>query len=94
MLFPDAWERFLKPIPEAERSDLITAYHRRLTSPDRAVQVEAASAWSQWEGDTISIRGPASPPPASHRPEAECEIAHPLWRPGLIAGAGCPKRRY
>ena len=62
MMFPDAWERFLAPIPEAERGDLITAYHKRLTSPDRAVQVEAASAWSQWEGDTISIRGPEARP--------------------------------
>ncbi len=63
MLFPDAWERFLKPIPEAERGDLMAAYHKRLTHPDRAVQAEAAAAWSQWEGDTISIRGPEARPP-------------------------------
>lgn len=63
MLFPDAFERFVAPIPEAERGDLISAYHRRLTSPDRRVQAEAAAAWSQWEGDTISIRGPDARPP-------------------------------
>jgi proline iminopeptidase len=62
MLFPDAWERFLAPIPQAERGDLLTAYHRRLTHPDRKIQGEAASAWSQWEGDTISIRGPEARP--------------------------------
>jgi proline iminopeptidase len=62
MLFPDAWERFLAPIPEAERGDLLHAYHRRLTHPDRAVQAEAAQAWSRWEGDTISIRGPEARP--------------------------------
>jgi len=62
MVFPDAWERFLAPIPDAERGDLLTAYHRRLTHPDRKVQGEAASAWSQWEGDTISIRGPEARP--------------------------------
>jgi proline iminopeptidase len=62
MLFPDAWERFLKPIPPEERGDLISAYHRRLTHPDRAIQAEAAAAWSQWEGDTISIRGPEARP--------------------------------
>ena len=73
MLFPDAWERFLKPIPEAERGDLITAYHKRLTSPERAVQVEAASAWSQWEGDTISIRGPEARPPKFN--EADFAVA-------------------
>lgn len=63
MLFPDAWERFLAPIPPDERGDLMTAYHRRLTAPDRRVQLEAAAAWSQWEGDTISLRGPEARPP-------------------------------
>ncbi|HEY9217516.1 MAG TPA: prolyl aminopeptidase [Phenylobacterium sp.] len=62
MMFPDAWERFCAPIPPAERGDMITAYHRRLTHPDRKVQAEAAAAWSQWEGDTISIRGPEARP--------------------------------
>jgi proline iminopeptidase len=63
MLFPDAWERFLAPIPVEERGDLITAYHRRLTHADRRVQAQAAGAWSQWEGDTISLRGPEARPP-------------------------------
>ncbi len=62
MLFPDAWERFLAPIPRSERGDLISAYHRRLTHPDRKIQAEAAAAWSQWEGDTISLRGPDARP--------------------------------
>jgi len=62
MLFPDAWERFCAPIPEAERGDMIGAYHKRLTHADRRVQAEAAAAWSQWEGDTISIRGPEARP--------------------------------
>jgi proline iminopeptidase len=62
MLFPDAWERYLAPIPPAERDDMIGAYHRRLTHPDRAIQAEAAAAWSQWEGDTISLRGPDARP--------------------------------
>ena len=61
-LFPDAWQKFLAPIPEAERGDMVTAYHRRLTHADRRVQAEAAAAWSQWEGDTISIRGPEARP--------------------------------
>ena len=62
MLFPDAWARFLAPIPEAERGDLLTAYHKRLTHKDRRIQADAAAAWSQWEGDTISIRGPEARP--------------------------------
>ena len=62
MLFPDAWERFVAPIPEAERGDMMAAYHQRLTSKDRGVQARAAAAWSQWEGDTISLRGPEARP--------------------------------
>jgi proline iminopeptidase len=62
MLFPDAWERFCAPIPLAERRDMIGAYHKRLTHADRRVQAEAAAAWSQWEGDTISLRGPEARP--------------------------------
>lgn len=61
-LFPDAWARYTAPIPEAERGDMISAYHKRLTHKDRRVQAEAAAAWSQWEGDTISIRGPEARP--------------------------------
>jgi proline iminopeptidase len=54
-IFPDAFEDYLRSIPLAERGDMISAYHRRLTSPDRAVQVEAARTWSIWEGTTLSL---------------------------------------
>ena len=54
-LFPDKWERFLAPIPAAERGDLIAAYRRRLTDEDPAVQARAAQAWSLWEGETITL---------------------------------------
>lgn len=54
-MFPDKWERFLAPIPEAERGDLIAAYNRRLTGDDRRAQLEAAKAWSLWEGETITL---------------------------------------
>jgi proline iminopeptidase len=29
-MFPDAWERFIHPIPETERDDLIAAFRKRL----------------------------------------------------------------
>jgi proline iminopeptidase len=54
-LFPDAWEEYLAPIPEAERGDLVRAYHRRLTSDDPRVRAEAARAWSVWEGRTSCL---------------------------------------
>jgi proline iminopeptidase len=52
MLFPDAWEPYLAMIPEAERDDMMAAYHRRLTSDDPAVRLAAARAWSVWEAST------------------------------------------
>lgn len=54
-LFPDAWEAFLAAIPEREHGDLISAYHRRLTSSDAAVRMAAAKAWSVWEGSTCFL---------------------------------------
>ena len=54
-LFPDKWEGFLAPIPEAERGDLMAAYHRRLTGPSPEVRLEAARAWTLWEGETITL---------------------------------------
>jgi proline iminopeptidase len=54
-IFPDVWEEYVKVIPEGERGDLLSAYHRRLTSDDEAVRLEAARAWSIWEGATSKL---------------------------------------
>jgi proline iminopeptidase len=54
-VYPDKWEEFIAPIPPEERDDLVEAYHRRLTSDDPAVQLIAAKAWSQWEGETVTL---------------------------------------
>jgi len=54
-IFADVWEEYLKVIPEAERADMVSAYHRRLTSDDYATRVEAARAWSIWEGSTSKL---------------------------------------
>ena len=54
-IFPDKWEKYVSIIPEEERNDMVTAYYKRLTSEDRAVRVEAARAWSMWEGSIINL---------------------------------------
>lgn len=51
-LYPDAWQYYLAPIPDAERHDLISAFHSRLTSEDPEVRLSAARAWSVWEAST------------------------------------------
>jgi proline iminopeptidase len=54
-IYADVWEEFLRPIPVEERGDMLGAYHRRLTSEDEVVRVEAARAWSIWEGSTSKL---------------------------------------
>jgi proline iminopeptidase len=54
-IFPDAWGEFVKVIPEGERTDIVNAYYRRLTSEDKNVSREAARAWSVWEGSTSKL---------------------------------------
>ena len=61
-LFPDAYDRYIAPIPHEERGDLLHAFHRRLTGDNRRERIEAAKAWACWEGETISIQGPSSRP--------------------------------
>lgn len=51
-LFPDAWEDYLAPIPEAERDDMVAAYHRRLFGDDPAERLACARAWAGWERAT------------------------------------------
>jgi proline iminopeptidase len=54
-IHPDAFEAYLAPIPEQERGDMMSAYYKRLTGDNRDVQLEAARAWSVWEGTTLSL---------------------------------------
>ncbi|VAW55955.1 Proline iminopeptidase, partial [hydrothermal vent metagenome] len=51
-LFPDYWEKFIEPIPENERDDMVAAYSRLLIGDDKNLQMKAAKAWAIWEGMT------------------------------------------
>ncbi len=61
-LFPDAYDRYISPIPKSERDDLVSAFYKRLTGDNAEERANAAKAWSQWEGETLSIRGPSMLP--------------------------------
>lgn len=54
-IFPEAWEQFIAPIPENERSNLMVAYQQRLSSQDKSVQYKAAQAWSVWEASISTL---------------------------------------
>ncbi|NRA30411.1 MAG: prolyl aminopeptidase [Parvularculaceae bacterium] len=54
-VYPEAWEKFVEIIPENERDDMMGAYRKRLIGDDDAAKIEAAKAWSVWEGSTVSL---------------------------------------
>ena len=54
-IFPEPWRTFSSFIPEAERGDLLTAYHKRLVDPDPAVHMPAARCWSVYEGSCSTL---------------------------------------
>ncbi|MCE8544310.1 prolyl aminopeptidase [Ruegeria pomeroyi] len=53
--WPEPWSRFAALIPENERGDMISAYHKRLFSGDMAQEIRYARAWSAWENALASI---------------------------------------
>ena len=54
-IFPEAWEKFLEPIDESQRDDLMSAYHKIFKSDNEEKKLAAAIAWSRWEGSTSSL---------------------------------------
>jgi proline iminopeptidase len=75
-LYPDAWQEYLKPIPLEERDDLLSAYHKRLTSENPEIRLEAARAWSVWEASTSKL----IPSLASQESFARSEFAEAFAR--------------
>jgi proline iminopeptidase len=61
-LFPEAWSRFLDPVP-AERRDheIVEAFHDLLHDPDPAVRRRATAAWDGWDNTTMMHQPPAEP---------------------------------
>ncbi|SUE14483.1 prolyl aminopeptidase [Rhodococcus gordoniae] len=55
-LFPEAWEGFCAPLAGAGAGEHpVDVYHRLLHSTDPDVALNAAIAWSTWEGATSSL---------------------------------------
>ncbi|EHI49297.1 proline iminopeptidase [SAR116 cluster alpha proteobacterium HIMB100] len=53
--FPEAHDRFVRPIPPSERSDLLSAYYQRLTSPSRTIACQAARSWAAYENSCATL---------------------------------------
>ena len=54
-VFPEAWEKFLAPINVEEQNDLMAAYHKIFNGNDEEKKLNAAVAWSKWEGSTSTL---------------------------------------
>jgi proline iminopeptidase len=61
LFFPAEWARFVAPVPEDERGDLIAAYHRRLFSGNLVEETRFGRIWAGWENALASI-APEGPP--------------------------------
>ena len=48
-------EDYVAPIPEAERHDMVLAYHAQLNSADEETRLRAARAWTKWELSTSKL---------------------------------------
>jgi proline iminopeptidase len=55
-VFPDHWQEFIAPIPDAERHDLLQAHYKRLTGKDEVARMHSAKAWSLWEGRAATLK--------------------------------------
>ena len=69
-VFPEAWQYFLEPIDEEDRHNLISAYHKIFLGDDEEKKLNAAIAWSKWEGSTSSL---------SYRPEMAESFSEPKF---------------
>ncbi|KAI9216222.1 proline iminopeptidase [Blastocladiella britannica] len=54
-IYPDAWDKYIEPIPAVERDNMIVAYYKRLTGTDEDEKLKCAKAWSVWEMSTSRL---------------------------------------
>ena len=54
-IFQDDWQSFIAPIPIEKRDNLLEAYYNLLIGKDSSKKIEAAKAWSTWEGSTVRL---------------------------------------
>lgn len=75
-MYPEAWQGFLREIPENERDDLIEAYRKIFYGKNKEKQLSAAKAWSKWEASCSFIN--YNPDAVSESTNAEFALAFAL----------------
>ena len=74
-LFPEAFAEFEAHVPEAERGDLLAAFHARLTDPDPEVHLAAAEALRRYSARTQTLVPNEAHIAALTAPKAALEIS-------------------
>ena len=66
--FPELWARFVNPIPQGERKNLIAAYNRRLFSGNLMEETRFGRIWANWENALASVHndGPIGESPSDY----------------------------
>ena len=74
-VFPAEYQRFLAPLSAKERGgtmkQILRAYQRQLTSPDKKIAREAAAAWTGWEDSVIAL----VPKPVTFKGDRDISVA-------------------
>jgi len=55
MIQPELWREFAGFVPQDERNDLLEAYWKRLTGPDREKALQAARHWASYEISSCTL---------------------------------------
>jgi len=53
--FPEAYDRFISYIPVEEQNDILSAYHKRLTSDDQKIRNQAAKFFASYENSCATL---------------------------------------
>ena len=84
-IFPEAARMFRDFIPPIERSDLLTAYYRRLVDPDPTIHLPAAQCWCTYEESCSRLMVEPGDPRMSSAVLAMARIeAHYMVNQGFI----------
>ncbi|WP_373533028.1 prolyl aminopeptidase [Vampirovibrio sp.] len=54
-IFPEFWAEFMQPVPPEKQGAMVQTYYELLTSPNEPLRLQAAKAWSKWEGATCKL---------------------------------------
>ena len=55
LFWPEKWLAFSEMVPQAERNDLIKAYHKRLFNDSKKIREKFAISWINWENSLASF---------------------------------------